>query len=882
MRAACAASILATAVAACCCLAPARIHASPFTPLAWQQVVQSGPLAGQAKLTAWINDANQNFIADAIDALPDTAVVDVLIDLNQCVPSSQIQQAFSSFGANLQVGKFVSFVSLDAVSRADIEAIASRPDVAMVELRTPLDPFLSVNPRVIRSWDVNLPRPPAPPPNGLGITGAGVNIAILDGGVDESHDAFQGKFVAGYDAINGVETNPADDLPPSRWGGHGTSVASVALGKEWSLVFSDPELPVRFRGVAPDAGLVDIKIAGLDPTTNAETTNSQAGLDKAIQMQAEWGIGVINLASGGHGSSDGKSVLDQLIDAAVARGIVVVAAAGNDGPGNIGIPAGPAASGAITVAASDIQASPARQDDTLYASSNRGPRADDNDGDPLDELKPDVAAPGTASAATRTPPTNNVLLRIDGTSMAAPHVAGVAALILEARPGMNPGSVKQLLKQTAEGAPSIPGMETNNTQDSADDPSYDVGSGSGLIDALAAVGAAAVTEVGFPSCIGGTVPPSPSCRLSTNNQNPPHWLNRSDIRLQAEPVVEGQANEIRVDVRNGGASDARGVIVTVGVYDLSAGIKQFHELGSHVLDIPKNATVTIPQNWIPEPGHRCIQVSIDYGLDVSFDNNVTQRNVDVRSTSSPAVFVFDVENPLTDDVLVELETFADRPGWTCRLDQERFVLDPFAACPVPVTATLEPTPGVVASDPPAQAERILLGGVSLQAVDETAGTATCHVYAFGTDVSDFLPVPVDIKPRSCPNPLAVKRRGVVPVAIVGTADFDVTQIDPGSVRLEGVLPTRSALEDVTSAPDLAVGKEDCFLDCLQAASDGYMDLTLIFERAMLVAALGEVTDGECRVLRLSGALKQEFGGSPILGEDVVVLLGKARGRPGRR
>lgn len=120
------------------------------------------------------------------------------------------------------------------------------------------------------------------------------------------------------------------------------------------------------------------------------------------------------------------------------------------------------------------------------------------------------------------------------------------------------------------------------------------------------------------------------------------------------------------------------------------------------------------------------------------------------------------------------------------------------------------------------------------------------------------------------------------MAIVGTADFDVTQIDPGSVRLEGVLPTRSALEDVTSAPDLAVGKEDCFLDCLQAASDGYMDLTLIFERAMLVAALGEVTDGECRVLRLSGALKQEFGGSPILGEDVVVLLGKARGRPGRR
>jgi hypothetical protein len=139
--------------------------------------------------------------------------------------------------------------------------------------------------------------------------------------------------------------------------------------------------------------------------------------------------------------------------------------------------------------------------------------------------------------------------------------------------------------------------------------------------------------------------------------------------------------------------------------------------------------------------------------------------------------------------------------------------------------------------------------------------------------------PVDIKPQSCPNPLNVKARGVLPVAILGTADFDVTKIDPDSIKLEGVSPLRSALEDVATPYEPFLGKKEA-TDCTDEGADGYLDLTLKFDQQAIVEALGDVNDGEVRVLRLSGNLKPEFGGTPIIGEDVVVVLKKINGNDG--
>ncbi len=131
-----------------------------------------------------------------------------------------------------------------------------------------------------------------------------------------------------------------------------------------------------------------------------------------------------------------------------------------------------------------------------------------------------------------------------------------------------------------------------------------------------------------------------------------------------------------------------------------------------------------------------------------------------------------------------------------------------------------------------------------------------------------LEVPVDIKPQSCPNPLNVKSGGVLPVAILGTADFDVTRVDSVSVRFAGVAPLHSNLEDVATPFVPFIGKVDAF-DCTTSGPDGYLDLTLKFRKQDVIAAIGPANDGDVVVLELTGSLTD---GSGIVGEDVMVIL----------
>jgi hypothetical protein len=118
-----------------------------------------------------------------------------------------------------------------------------------------------------------------------------------------------------------------------------------------------------------------------------------------------------------------------------------------------------------------------------------------------------------------------------------------------------------------------------------------------------------------------------------------------------------------------------------------------------------------------------------------------------------------------------------------------------------------------------------------------------------------IPVDVDIKPASDPNPINVGHKGVLSVAILGSEAFDVVQVDPTSVRLACVVaPLRWALEDVSN--------------------DGHTDLALKFKTQEIVAALGDVNDGDVLVLTLTGNLKGDFGGGPITGEDVIWVIEK--------
>jgi hypothetical protein len=142
-------------------------------------------------------------------------------------------------------------------------------------------------------------------------------------------------------------------------------------------------------------------------------------------------------------------------------------------------------------------------------------------------------------------------------------------------------------------------------------------------------------------------------------------------------------------------------------------------------------------------------------------------------------------------------------------------------------------------------------------------------------------VPVDIKPGSCPNPINTKSKGVLPVTIAGTEDFDVTTIDPASVRLladpdvgfAGVAPLRWSYEDVATPYD---GELDGAYSCHELNGDGYMDLSLKFDNQEVVAALGVVSDGDVIIIVLTGNLTEDNGGTPIVGADVVKIIKKGK------
>jgi hypothetical protein len=123
---------------------------------------------------------------------------------------------------------------------------------------------------------------------------------------------------------------------------------------------------------------------------------------------------------------------------------------------------------------------------------------------------------------------------------------------------------------------------------------------------------------------------------------------------------------------------------------------------------------------------------------------------------------------------------------------------------------------------------------------------------------------IDIKPASCPNPLNVNSKGVLPVAILGSEYYNVFCIDIASICLAGVHPIRSSYEDVsTPAPG------EC--ECTTEGPDGYLDLTLKFKTQEIAALLGGFQDGDVLPLTLTGL---NIFGTPIAGTDCVVIISK--------
>ncbi|MBU7013962.1 MAG: S8 family serine peptidase [Theionarchaea archaeon] len=242
----------------------------------------------------------------------------------------------------------------------------------------------------------------------VGYNGAGIKICIIDTGIDPNHCDFpSGKIVAWIDYINS-QTTPYDD------NGHGTHCASIAAGEYTA------------KGVAPGASLMGCKV--LTSAGSGSESTIISGIDWAVNNGAD----IINLSLGGAGG-DGTSALAQESNWAVDQGVVVIAVVGGDGACcTVGTPGD--AEKVITVTASD-------KSDALASFNSRGPTTDGR-------FKPDIAAPGVSIyAADAGTACNDVAM--SGSSMAAPHIAGVAALMLDARGTATPLQIKNCLGATA-------------------------------------------------------------------------------------------------------------------------------------------------------------------------------------------------------------------------------------------------------------------------------------------------------------------------------------------------------------------------------------------------------------------------------------------------
>jgi hypothetical protein len=139
----------------------------------------------------------------------------------------------------------------------------------------------------------------------------------------------------------------------------------------------------------------------------------------------------------------------------------------------------------------------------------------------------------------------------------------------------------------------------------------------------------------------------------------------------------------------------------------------------------------------------------------------------------------------------------------------------------------------------------------------------------GDACDPIIQVPVDIKPRSCPNSFNVGEKGVLTAAING-GSIDVNDINVSSIRLKGVRPTGYSIADVSTPFAPFVGKTGSN-ECNTFGPDGIPDLVLKFNAQNVAASLGSVKDGQTVTLQLKGNLTS---GKPIEGEDVIVIVKK--------
>jgi uncharacterized repeat protein (TIGR01451 family) len=428
-----------------------------------------------------------------------------------------------------------------------VRDLATHPDIALIRLDhqrqwIPAEPDTRYSPFAIRyssvEWGVERIRADQVW-HTLGVSGTGVVVANMDSGVDWRHPALQPSY-RGYDpkgfhqhAGNWYDATGGGALYPVDGNGHGSHTMGTLAGQDGI-------------GVAPGARWIAVR--AFNSTGLAYDSWLHAGFEWLLAPEGDPDLAP-HLVSNSWGNNVGASTIFQDdLDALRAAGIFPIFSAGNSGPdrGTVGSPA--SLPGAFAVGATD-------QDDEVANFSSRGPS-------PWGQVRPHVAAPGvnvnSALPGGSYAPKN-------GTSMAAPHVAGTVALMMSAQPNLTITQTAYILTRTA--VPLSGSVPNNDT-------------GYGRVDAYAAVALAANAGVVSGSVSAGGVP-------------------LSGAAIQATPAISGLAGATTT-----GDDGRYRLFIGAGNYDLTASAFGYAPAHAHALPVVAGATTVQNFDLTPLPtGH---------------------------------------------------------------------------------------------------------------------------------------------------------------------------------------------------------------------------------------------------------------------------------------
>ncbi len=431
-------------------------------------------------------DSNRNGIHDSLETLDEP--VGIGLSYAREVTDSDVAYLESLGYQITDVIEAVDAVLLGVINSTDVWDLSQIDGVVMVERYGQIILWGDVQtPNILAEQSEEYPHTAW---NHTPMMGAGINIAMVDTGTDNEHPGLKDKFVAGYDAVCFVHTDPAcilaggretdGSFDPDDGNQHGTACMGMAAAT--GLDASGEQ--TGYEGSAPNASLIDVRIGtdvGAGPFENYLLSqefyeSAMNGIQWIIDNkdtawpgvdESLYGIDIISLSWGitshENGGSDGEDMHSRILDEATLAGVTVSVAAGNDGPDNDGFSGMGSSSLSITVGATNDLNTIDRDDDEIASYSSRGPRRDNGNTNPIDEMKPDVTAPGTdivqAEACVTSGGCNNFIGgdasqngytgRGSGTSYATPAVTGIIALMMEVNDEIDPLVIREILRSTA-------------------------------------------------------------------------------------------------------------------------------------------------------------------------------------------------------------------------------------------------------------------------------------------------------------------------------------------------------------------------------------------------------------------------------------------------